>query len=274
MMELNRIIVGNCIELMSKMETNSFDMVFADPPSNIADYYYEEEHSNKFGSLKSVYDSLNNEGSILPNEYIEFTEQWVSKAIRVLKKDGSIYIMCNSNNVAELILILKKHKLTFVNLITWQMTNRNVSSSSNKNFDNTCEYVLLFSKGENRVFNYESIKKTNCKKYKNSYYDDPTQNIWRIPVAQSEQKHYLDQKPEELIRRAVIASTNYGSVILDPFCRTGTTCIVAMKNDRNYVGITSNKEYLKLAKKRIISARQQINKTYKKGQVDLFIQPV
>ncbi len=272
MMEVNKIIYGNCIKIMSKMEPNFFDMIYADPPVNITDYYWEGENDHvSLRSLKSMYDSLHING--ITDEYIQFTDLWISNAVRVLKKDGSFYVVCTYENIAETIITLKKYKLNFVNLITWdKSTNSNNVGKTKKSFENTCEYLLLFTKGDNWIFNYDIVKKQQSKKNKKNKNNKLLQNFWQIP--QSNDNKNESHKPEELIKTAILASTNYGSVILDPFCRTGDLCVVSIKTDRNYVAISPNKDYIKTARRRIAGVKRQINKKLKKGQVDLFVQPL
>lgn len=275
MMEVNKIINGNCIKVMSKMESDFFDMIYADPPVNITDYYWEGENDDfSLGSLKSMYDSLHLTG--VTDEYIQFTDMWVSNAVRVLKKGGSFYTACTYENIAETIITLKKYKLNFVNLITWNKSaNTTVSNGKAKRcFENTCEYLLLFTKGDHWVFNHEMVRKQQHHSRK-SKQSKLLQNLWQIPPqTHNDDKGHDIHKPEELIKTAILASTNYGSVILDPFCRTGDLCVVSIKTDRNYVGISPNKDYIKTARRRISSVKRQINKKLKKGQVDLFVQPL
>ncbi|MFW5799221.1 MAG: DNA-methyltransferase [Spirochaetota bacterium] len=267
MEEINKLFKGNSIEIMSKMKDNIFDMIFADPPLDLVDYYYENEAGSGEQTLKSIYKNI--EEGVNNEEYKNFTELWVSNAVRLLKKDGSIYVACTKNNIAELISAFKKYRLNFVNIITWYKTNsRNYGTA--KGFEDKCEYLLLFSKGPDRIFNHDLLKKLSPKR--NKTHTELLENMWHIPIGAYEDKNQLQShKPEELIKRCIIASTNYGSVILDPFCRTGTTCVVAIKTDRNYIGIIPNRQFEKSIKIKLSKVRKQ---SYKKGQVDLFVQTI
>jgi DNA modification methylase len=268
MKELNKILIGNCIDIMSELLPESIDMVFAQPPKTLVDFYYEEEDFIYNNPLKAMYNDIQyNYNNI---DYLDFTQQWVEKALRVLKKDGSIYITTTYENLAEIIITLKKFNMHFINLITWNKTNMH-NKSSEKNFINKCEYLVLFAKDTSYTFNKDLLKKGKSKKTSDL---ETLSNLWNIQMNNHDNGYYQDEKPEELIRRAVIASTNYGSVILEPFCKTGLTCSVAIKNDRNYIGITPNKMIARKAKSKINRIRRKITKTYKKGQVDLFIKPV
>ncbi len=268
MSELNRILTGNCIDIMSRMKQDTFDMIFADPPVTLADFYYEEENCILSGSLKALYYNINEDHTNI--DYTKFTEQWVSNAKKLLKKDGSLYILTSKTNIAEIIITCKKLNFHFINLITWNKINHQYNHSD-KSFTNKCEYLLLFTKDRNHIFNKDLLKKGKAKKTSDI---DALFNLWNIPLVNHDNKSNKDEIPEELIRRAIIASTNYGSVLLEPFCKTGLPCAVALKNDRNYIGIAPNSKIAKTSINRINRIRRQITKTYKKGQVDLFIRPV
>lgn len=193
-------------------------------------------------------------------EYIQFTKEWVGACHRVLKSNGSIYISCAYHNFAEAMVVLKQLGFKINNVITWRKTNA-MPNMTKRVFTHSAEFVIWAVKGKNWIFNYEELKEINPEKQKDGSLKQ-MRDVWPLPLVQGKERLrgedgralHPTQKPEEMLKRIIIASSNKGDLVLDPFLGSGTTAVVAKRLGRNWIGIEKNEEYVKAAKKRVRAA--------------------
>lgn len=254
-MKINTIYRGDCCGILKKtIPHQSIDLIFADPPYNLSGNGLKWQNKGMGGDWYMVNENWD---KMTDSEYLEFTQEWLKECHRVLKPHGSIYISCTYHNIGELILTLKKLGFSPRNIITWHKSNA-MPSMTRRSFTHSCEYILFFSKGNKWIFNYKDLKKINPDKTKDGL-EKQMRDLWIIPVCQGKERirgengkaAHPTQKPENLLERIILASSNKGEVVLDPFLGSGTTAVVAQRLDRKWIGIESNESYIKVAEKRL-----------------------
>jgi site-specific DNA-methyltransferase (adenine-specific)/modification methylase len=190
-------------------------------------------------------------------EYETFTEAWLRECHRVLKPSGSIYVSCTYHNLGVLLVTLKRLRFRCCNLITWHKSNA-MPNMTKRTFTHSCEYILFFAKGKGWTFNYEVTKALNPER---TLYGAPKQmrDLWIFPVCQGAERLRREdgralqptQKPEALLTRIILASSNEGDLVLDPFLGSGTTAVVAQRHQRRWAGIEKEPLYVEAARKRV-----------------------
>lgn len=232
---------GDCIEILKTLKNNSIDLIFADPPYFLSNGG-KSIHSGKIVSVnKGDWDDKTKY-----NNHLEFTKQWISECYRVLKYNGSIWISGTMHNIFDVKKYLDELGFKIINIVVWHKADPPDLIFKNK-LKFSYELVIWASKGNKHTFNYNEMYKINGKEL---------EDVWTIPaVLMSEKKfgYHPTQKPEALLERIIKACTNKGDLVLDPFSGSGTTCFVAKKLERDYIGIEKNKEYFNISKKRIES---------------------
>ena len=255
-MKLDTIYEGDCIKIIKeKIDEKSVNLVFADPPYNLSGNSLKWEGNKTGGDWFMVNEEWD---KMTAPEYIQFTSKWITACKKVLKDNGSIYISCTYHNIAEVIIALKELNFKINNVIVWQKTNA-MPNMTKRLFTHSTEFIVWAVKGKNWIFNYEELKIINPNMQKNG---SPKQmrDVWIMPLVQGmERLHGTDgralhptQKPEEMLKRIIIASSNKGDIVLDPFLGSGTTAVVAKQLGRKWIGIEKNKEYISAAQKRIL----------------------
>ena len=251
-----RIYYGDCISVMDELPRGQFAMMFADPPYNLSGKGLSLLGSKTGGD----YHKMNEKWDEMPaGDYGKFTDAWVGKACGLLTGTGAAYVCCTFHNVATVIASLRRANMRINNVITWHKTNA-MPSITKRTFTHSSEFLVYAVKGSGWVFNYAELKSINPDRQKNG---DAKQmrDVWSIPVAQGKERISRDdgraahptQKPEELVKRAIVASSNPGDVVLDPFMGSGTTAVVADELGRSWVGIENHSEYRRRALDRIRS---------------------
>ncbi len=240
--------------MKKEIKPESVDLVFADPPYNLSGNGLQWKGNKTGGDWYMVNEEWD---KMSEPEYLQFTRKWVGGAKRVLKDGGSIYISCTYHNIAEIMIVLKQLDFKINNVITWQKTNA-MPNMTKRVFTHSSEFIVWAVKGKGWVFNYEDLKKINPEKQKDGSLKQ-MRDVWLFPLVQGKERLrgkerralHPTQKPEEMLKRLIIASSNKGDVILDPFLGSGTTALVAKKLGRNWIGIEKNKTYIMAAKNRI-----------------------
>lgn len=257
-MKMNEIYLGDCIKIMkNKVDNSSINLIFADPPYNLSKKILNLPKNKTGGAFYKMHE----EWDILSeNEYWEFTENWIKESKRVLKDNGSLYVSCTQHNIGEIIMCAKKFGLKLNNIITWYKTNA-MPNITKRVFTHSTEFVCWFVKGKKWIFNYENVKSFNPNKTKNGSNKQMRDflDFIELPIVQGNERIKGDnnraahptQKPEKLLELILTASSEEGDIILDPFLGTGTTCVVANRMNRNWIGIEKNKRYFEISKKRI-----------------------
>ena len=260
-MKLNYIYKGNCIEVMKKnIDKASISLIFADPPYNLSGNGLKWR-GNKTGGdwymINEDWDKMS-----IP-DHVKFTKGWMKECKRVLKSNGSFYISCTYHNIAEIIIILKQLGLEIKNVIVWQKINA-MPNMTKRVFTHSTEFIVWAIKGKRWIFNYEELKTINPKKKKDGSAKQ-MRDVWSLPLVQGKERLrnkdgralHPTQKPEELLHRIIIASSNKGDIVLDPFLGSGTTALVAQKLGRKWIGIEIKDKYIKAAKKRLCQLKNR-----------------
>ena len=246
----NKIINQNILETLEYLPANSIDLLFIDPPYNI---------SKKFNKLSFREMEL--------NKYGMWLDSWLSKMIRLLKDTASVYICGDWKSSAAIFNVGSKY-LKVRNRITWE---REKGRGSKLNWKNCTEDIWFFTKSNDYIFNVDDVKlrrkvlapyrgkngapKDWIEKGKQSYRDTFPSNIWSdisIPFwSMPENTDHPTQKPEKLIAKIILASTNEGDVVFDPFLGSGSSVVAAKKLERKFIGVEIDEMYCCLAQKRI-----------------------
>jgi len=244
---LNRILRGDCIEEMRKLPDGSIDMIFADPPYNLQlggdlarpDGSHVDAVTNDWDKFSSfaVYD--------------KFTREWLTEAHRLLKADGSIWVIGSYHNIFRVGTILQDLGFWILNDIIWRKANP-MPNFKGTRFTNAHETLIWASKSEKSkyTFNYRAMKTLNDELQMRS--------DWVLPICGGQErlkkeghKVHPTQKPEALLYRVMLATTNKGDVVLDPFFGTGTTGAVAKRLGREWIGCERESIYREAALERI-----------------------
>lgn len=258
LMETNKIYLGDCIPLLqNEITPDSVHLIFADPPYNLSGKSLDLVNNTTGGAYYKVNEEWD---TFKYDDYLNFTEQWITACKNVLCANGSLYISCTQHNIAEIIFIAKKLGFKLNNIITWYKINA-MPNITKRTFTHSTEFICWFVKGKNWIFNYEAVKQFNPNKTKdgkNKQMRDFLDFI-EIPIVQGKERIkgnngraiHPTQKPEKLLELIILASSNENDVVLDPFFGTGTTGYVAQKLNRRWIGIEKNIEYYKISLERI-----------------------
>ncbi len=254
MNKLNTIINGNCIDILeNNIEEQSVDLIFADPPYNLQ--LENELHRPNETKVDGVDDNWDKFSEL--EDYDKFTYDWLKACRRVLKKDGSIWVIGSYHNIFRVGKIMQDLGYWILNDILWVKTNP-MPNFRGVRFTNAHETLIWAKKSKDSkyTFNYQAMKTLND--------DLQMRSDWHIPLCTGEERLKVDgkkvhstQKPEALLRRVILSTSNTNDVVLDPFFGSGTTGAVAKKLRRNWIGIEREKYYLKFAQKRIDEIEEQ-----------------
>ncbi|MCI0554721.1 MAG: site-specific DNA-methyltransferase [Anaerolineae bacterium] len=254
---LNSIIHGDCIEILKSLPENSVDLIFADPPYNLQlskDLY--RPNMTKVDAVDDNWDQFENF-----SEYDEFTRQWLSASRRVLKETGTIWVIGTYHNIYRVGALMQDLGFWFLNDIVWIKSNP-MPNFRGVRFTNAHETMIWAQKhkGAKYTFNHQSMKKLNDDSRENGL---QMRSDWNLNLVTGKHrirsngvKAHSTQKPEALLYRIIMASSNAGDVILDPFFESGTTGAVAKRLGRNWIGIERDKKYIKVAQKRVDSVQE------------------
>ena len=251
---LNKILVGDCIAQLKKIPTRSVDVVFADPPYNL------QLSGDLTRPDQSRVDGVDNEWDKFDTfaSYDHFTREWMAECRRVLKDNGTLWVIGSYHNIFRVGTVLQDLGFWVLNDIIWRKSNP-MPNFRGKRFTNAHETMIWASKSEkskNVTFNYDAMKAMND--------DLQMRSDWVLPICTGHErlkneegdKAHPTQKPESLLHRVIVGTTNPGDVILDPFFGTGTTGAVAKKLGRDFIGIEREEAYRKVALKRLSKIRK------------------
>ncbi|MCG6904859.1 MAG: site-specific DNA-methyltransferase [Rhodobacter sp.] len=250
---LNQIIAGDCVEVMNSLPAGSVDLIFADPPYNLqlkADLHRPD--NSKVDAVDDAWDQFDSFAV-----YDKFTKAWLSAAQRLLKPHGAIWVIGSYHNVFRMGAELQNQGFWILNDVVWRKSNP-MPNFRGKRLTNAHETLIWASKteGAKYTFNYEALKALN----------DGIQmrSDWVLPICTGHErlkdgngdKAHPTQKPESLLHRILIGTTNQGDVVLDPFFGTGTTGAVAKMLGRDFIGIEREAAYRKVAERRLDRVRR------------------
>ena len=246
----NVIIQGDCIPEMSQLPDKSVDMIFADPPYNLqlgGDLFRPE--GSRVDAVNDDWDKFDSLGT-----YDDFTRDWLHEARRILKDDGTIWVIGSYHNIYRVGSLLQDEGFWILNDIVWRKSNP-MPNFRGTRFTNAHETLLWCAKDEKAryTFNYRAMKALND--------DLQMRSDWLLPICAGAErvkgedgaKAHPTQKPEALLYRILLACTKPGDVVLDPFFGTGTTGAVARRLGRRWIGIEREPTYAKVARERIDS---------------------
>ncbi|HJO74965.1 MAG TPA: site-specific DNA-methyltransferase [Rhodospirillales bacterium] len=238
---------------MASLPAASVDMVFADPPYNLqlsGELLRPNNHSRVDG-VDHDWDQFETFKA-----YDAFTADWLKAARRLLKPDGSLWVIGSYHNIFRVGATLQDLGFWILNDVIWRKTNP-MPNFRGRRFTNAHETLIWCARDKDSRyrFNYEAMKSLND--------DLQMRSDWLLPLCtgperlkKNGKKAHPTQKPESLLHRAILASTEVGDVVLDPFFGSGTTGAVAKKLGRRYVGIEQDAEYVKIAEQRLAKVRQ------------------
>lgn len=244
-----RLIHGDSIEVLGKIKAKSIDMIFADPP-----YFLSSGGITcQSGKMTSV-DKAEWDKQLSLKEKHNFNKRWIRKCKRVLKDTGTIFISGTYHNIYSIGMALEENGFVIMNNITWKKTNPPPNLAC-RYFTHSTETILWAKKTKKakHVFNYKLMKEMNDNKQMKDFWDIPNDVYTSSSISRSEKKHgeFPTQKPLALLERLILAGTNEGDTVLDPFNGSGTSGIASLKFGRKYIGIDSNNEYLDLTIRRV-----------------------
>lgn len=246
---LDKTIIGDTFSVMPLLPHNFVDLLIVDPPYNL-----DKNFDGK--KFKKTSDSL----------YEEYTEKWIQSVLPLLKETASVYVCCDWKSSLIIGSVLKKY-FNIQNRITWQ---REKGRGALSNWKNGMEDIWFATVSKNYTFNVEAVKlrrkviatykadgqpkdweETKEGNFRNTYpsnfWDDISIPYWSMP----ENTAHPTQKPEKLLAKLILASSNSGDVVFDPFLGSGSTSVTAKKLGRHYIGIEQNEQYCIWSEKRI-----------------------
>lgn len=246
----NQILVGDCVKHMKALPAGSVDCIFADPPYNLQ--LNGDLHRPNNSRVAGVDDEWDQFDSLAA--YDKFCKAWLTESRRLLKPDGTIWVIGSYHNIFRLGAMMQDMGFWILNDIVWRKANP-MPNFRGRRFTNAHETLIWASRSKESkyFFNYDAMKALNE--------DLQMRSDWYLPLCTGEErekdaaggKAHPTQKPESLLYRVLLSSTRQGEIVLDPFFGTGTTGAVAKKMQRHYIGIEREKSYADVARKRIES---------------------
>jgi len=241
---------ADCLQILQQLPENSIDMIFADPPYNLSNGGFTCHAGRAVSVNKGAWDTSNGF-----KKDFEFHLNWIKACKRVLKPEGTIWISGTYHSIYECGFALQDEGYKILNDIAWYKPNASPNLS--------CRYFtashenLIWAKKDKKakhIFNYDEMREGD---WPNDFIKRPNKqmrSVWAINTPNSWEKKFgkhPTQKPFELLKRIILASTKKGDVVLDPFTGSSTTGLAAIKYGRKFVGIDTENKYLDLSKKRL-----------------------
>lgn len=237
------LFLGDSLKLLKKVENESISMIFADPP-----YFLSNDGVTcSGGKMVSVNKGDWDKTSSLSDKH-NFNRKWIRACKRVLKPNGTIWISGTLHNIYSIGYALEQEGFKIINNITWQKSNPPPNLAC-KCFTHSTETVIWAKKDDKKAkhfFNYSLMKSMNN--------DKQMKDVWTGALTPKKEKthgHHPTQKPEYLLERIILASTQECDIVMDPFTGSGTTGVVAKKYKRQFIGFDNNEEYLNITKNRL-----------------------
>ena len=244
--DCHKIYNGDVLQVLHTLDDSSVNLIFADPPYNIG---------KDFDGLVENWKE---------DDFLNWAYKWIDECFRVLKPNGTFYLMNSTENMPYLDIWCRK-KFFIRRRIVWTYDSSGVQAK--RYFGSLHEPILMLTKSKkDYTFNYKDIMveaKTGAKRKLIDYRKNPPQpyneekvpgNVWdfsRVRFKMHEYENHPTQKPEELLERIIRASSNAGDIVLDPFSGSFTTSAIAKKLNRKSIGIEINKEYVKIGIRRL-----------------------
>jgi len=245
---------ANCLVGLSKMDSESVDLVFADPPYNLSHKRLENRKSNTGGAFFKVQEKWD---KFTIEDYLDFTVTWISQVKRVLRPGGAVYICASQHNLGVVLSSLETMALDVKNIIVWEKPNA-MPNLTRRTLTHSVEFVVWAVNGKGWTFNFENLRELNPDRQKDGQ-PKMMRDVWRFPVVQGVERLrgsngralHPTQKPEALVQRCVVASSNPGDLIVDPFSGSGTTAVVCADLKRRFIGFEVDENYVAASRKRV-----------------------
>jgi DNA modification methylase len=234
---MNRIevILGDSIQELTRLPQESVDLIIADPPYNLGKDYGNDSDNREF------------------DDYLSFSQKWLREAHRILKQSGTLYVFMGVRFISYIYQILERNlEMEFNSWICWHYTQ---GLGKKKGFSPRHDDILMFTKSQHYTFNLDSVRVPQ--KYyreRNNMRGANPGDVWQfshIHYCNDNRQPHPTQKPEGLIERMVLASSNEHDSVLDPFAGSGTTLRVCQQLNRQAVGVEINPDYVSLIKERL-----------------------
>lgn len=244
--------MGDCIAELRRLPDRSVDLVFADPPYNLQlSTELLRPNNTRVDGVDDAWDKFSSF-----EDYDRFTRAWLAECRRVLKPDGALWLIGSYHNVFRLGAALQDQGFWILNDVVWRKVNP-MPNFRGRRFTNAHETLIWAARDQKSryTFNYESMKAGNE--------DVQMRSDWLFPICSGPErlkddggrKAHPTQKPESLLHRILLATTNPGDTVLDPFFGTGTTGAVAEKLGRRWIGIERDADYARAAEERIAKVK-------------------
>ncbi|MGA0598933.1 site-specific DNA-methyltransferase [Enterovirga sp. CN4-39] len=250
---LDDVLVGDCLQILREIPSESVDLVFADPPYNL------QLESALTRPDQSLVDAVDDHWDKFASfaEYDAFTRAWLGECRRILKPNGTLWVIGSYHNIFRVGATLQDLGYWILNDVVWRKANP-MPNFRGRRFTNAHETLIWAAKdarSKSYTFHYEALKAGND--------DLQMRSDWLFPLCTGEErlkdasgrKTHPTQKPEALLARILMAASNPGDVVLDPFFGTGTTGAVARRLGRRFVGIEREETYAEAARRRIALVR-------------------
>lgn len=241
---------GDSLKLLDELPENSIDMIFADPPYNLSNDGFTCHAGRAVSVNKGEWDKSNG----LEKDF-DFHLSWIAACKRALKSSGTIWISGTYHSIYQCGYALQSAGYHILNDISWFKPNASPNLSCR--FFTASHETLIWARKDKKarhIFNYEKMKGGNWPEDFLKKRDSQMRSVWAIGTPKPEEKKFgkhPTQKPLELLKRVVLASTKEGDIILDPFTGSSTTGIAAILNNRKFIGIDTERKYLDLSIERL-----------------------
>lgn len=255
-----RLYNANCLEVLEQIPENSIDMIFADPPYFLSSGSFTCQAGKMVSVKKGEWDL--SKGT---QENFNFHLTWIKECKRVLKPNGTIWISGTYHSIYQCGFALEVSGLHFLNDISWYKPNAAPNLSCR--FFTASHETLLWARKDKKgkhTFNYETMREGQWPEDAMKKEGKQMRSVWSISTPKpSEKKHgkHPTQKPFDLLKRIILASTNKGDIVLDPFSGSSTTGLAAYKYGRKFIGIDLETQYLDLSIKRFEDLKKEMEKS-------------
>jgi excisionase family DNA binding protein len=251
----NQLFLGDCLEILKAIPSNSVDCLITDPPYNISGYDHKKQigwlKSNDFWKKQKAFKKIDETwDKFSDDDYESFTIEWLSEIKRIVKPNGNIAIFGSYHNIYKIGYLIEKLDLKTINSIIWYKRNA-FPNVTQRMFCESTEQIIWCANeskknAKNWTFNYQTMKELNG--------GVQMRNLFDVPLTKQSEREFgkhPSQKPLEVLNNLVLALTNEGDVVLDCFLGSGTTVVSALQHKRNFIGIEQNYEYLQIAERRL-----------------------
>ncbi|MDR1017748.1 MAG: site-specific DNA-methyltransferase [Lachnospiraceae bacterium] len=242
------LFLQDTLTMLPMFKEECIDMIFADPPYFLSNGGITCKGGKMVSVNKGIWDRISPDKETTIEEKHLFNRRWIGMCQKILKPNGTIWISGTLHNIYSVGMALEQEGFKIINNITWQKTNPPPNLAC-KCFTHSTETILWAKKNDKKskqVFNYQLMKELNGGKQ--------MKDVWTGSLTKPSEKRFgkhPTQKPEYLLERIILASTQPEDMVLDPFVGSGTTGVVAKRLKRRFIGIDNNLEYLQIAKKRL-----------------------